>query len=344
MKIYKSIMAVMAIAVLSVSCGEKEQGGNNGGDPTEGELCINEVYYSNPDWIELYNGTDAEIDLSGYVIQDDKGEAEQFVVPAGTKIAAGGFLVFDENTGTEPDPTRFPFGISSGSGDQLTLFDPAGKVVDDVILPMVLPTDVPTSSFGRTTDGGTPWKRFEHPTKGVSNTTEVIIPIGDYTGLVINEVDGNNKFVELYNKGGNLIDLEGVVLIKDGKDIWWIGLAGKSIAAGGRYTIVQEGEENDNNGNADEFSGTKGISPKKTVKFELKNPAKDTVLDSFERTAAGLDLGDDCAPDYGKTDPAYSFSRCPDGTGDFGLAVPSCAAANPATSAGAIATDPIPVE
>jgi spore coat protein CotH len=47
---------------------------------------------------------------------------------------------------------------------------------------------------------------------------------------------------------------------------------------------------------------------------------------------------DGCLPDYGKSDPKYSFSRCPDGTGDFGLAVPSCNAANPGTAAGPIVT------
>ncbi len=163
----------------------------------------------------------------------------------------------------------------------------------------------------------------------------VVAAAVDYTGLVINEVDGNGKFVEIYNTSSNTIPLEGVVLVKNGASAWWIGTDGASIAPGGRYTVKNGGTVGEG---VDDATGASGISPKKTVQFELKTPAQDVTLDTFARVASGdtgLDLS--CTPNYGDA-PAYSFSRCPDGTGAFGLAAPSCGAANPATSAGAIVT------
>lgn len=157
----------------------------------------------------------------------------------------------------------------------------------------------------------------------------------DYTSLVINEVDGNGKFVEIYNKGNAAVSLTGVQLIKneDGNKIWWTGAA-VEIAAGDYYTICEASSSLA--AVVDEANGNGGISPKKNVKFELKGP-DGALIDAFTRSTA-LPLDANCTPDYGATTPKYSFSRCPDGTGEFGLAEPSCDAANPATSAGAIET------
>ncbi len=170
--------------------------------------------------------------------------------------------------------------------------------------------------------------------QSVADTFTVAALTVDYSGLVINEVDGNGKFVELYNKGAASISLEGVTLVKNETGTWWTGGANVNIAAGGRYTIAQSGGAE----GANEYTGNGGISPKKTVKFEVKKPNGD-LIDSFARVKTDGALDVTCAPDYGTTTPQYSFSRCPDGTGNFGLAVSSCNAANPATQEGAIVTN-----
>ena len=155
----------------------------------------------------------------------------------------------------------------------------------------------------------------------------------DYTGLVINEIDGNGKFIEFYNSSANAISLAGVTLVKNEEQTWWTGDAGLSIAANGRYTIAQQGGAL----GADVYSGASGISPKKTLKFELKQPDCTTIIDQFARVKSDNALDANCTPDYGQS-PQYSFSRCPDG-GEFGLATPSCNSANPATAAGQIVTN-----
>jgi hypothetical protein len=153
----------------------------------------------------------------------------------------------------------------------------------------------------------------------------------DYTQLVINEVDGNGKFIEIYNKAAVAVSLKGFKLVKDETQTWWTG-GDVSIAANGFYTVAQAGGAS----GANEYNGASGISPKKNVKFELKASDGTTVLDSFVRTN-GNAWGDNVSPDYASGTP-YSFSRIPDGTGDFKLAIPTCNATNGA-SAGNIVTN-----
>ena len=79
---------------------------------------INEVESKDPsggpDWIELANPTDQELDISGLVIKDND-DSHAYTIPAGTKIPAKGFWVVKEESG------GLPFGL--GKGDQVRLFE-----------------------------------------------------------------------------------------------------------------------------------------------------------------------------------------------------------------------------
>ncbi len=142
----------------------------------------------------------------------------------------------------------------------------------------------------------------------------------DYTQLILNEIDGNSKAVELYNKGAVDIPLDGVSLTKNnGADTWWTGnVASGSIPAGGYVVIIQSNPNNPN------LSGNAGISNKQSLKFELKAP-NGTSLGIFLRGSEG-NLGatiSDISP--------KSYQRTPNGTGDWKLATPTNGAQNPAT-------------
>ena len=161
-----------------------------------------------------------------------------------------------------------------------------------------------------------------------------------YTNLVINEIDGNSKFVELYNKGDVLIPLAGVYLVKnDQTNHWWKSPDGAYIEPKGYYTVAQALTGSNINPNppqnANEYTGLNGISARQNIKFELWAPYGNSLLDKFIRTINGGKFGDRIQPDYSVA-PRYSFSRCPNGTGEFGLATPSCNAPNPAVAAGKI--------
>ncbi len=291
-------------------------------------------------WFEFYNTGDVEMSLEGFTVYySNKEPAEYKLTWTGTAaqtIPAGGYFT----TPTDDGGGSLATGLSANNGNvRLQLRAPNGVILDTYEKPIDINTgydEIKNKSHARIPDGtgfwyyttdnvGTP-----EATNGTSITDymkfgdENGVVIIDYTNLLINEVDGNGKFVEIYNKGTESISLAGLTLIKNEEtatgDIWWTGGTSASVAAGGFYTIAQSGGAV----GADEYTGNGGISPKKNVKFELKEPDQ-TVIDFFVRSET-IDLDVDVLPDYGTGTP-LSFSRCPDG-GDFMLAIPSCNATN----------------
>jgi len=81
------------------------------------------------DWIELYNGSGATIDLMGWHLSDDPAEPQKWRFPA-MSIGAGEYLVVEATSHvarqTEKTAT---FGIS-GRGETIVLSDPDGALVD----------------------------------------------------------------------------------------------------------------------------------------------------------------------------------------------------------------------
>jgi hypothetical protein len=316
----KLLAAIVALSLLFFSsCKDDSEDDLVSQSSSVQGLYINEVFTANPDWIELYNRSDAEIDLSGFILHDDKGATEEYIIPAGTKISAKSFLVF--NAG------QFSFGLSSSNGDKVILFDKNSGKVDEVSIPVISGNQ----SYARVTDGGSEWA-ITNPTKGASNVSTPIVeppvvvdPTVDYTQLVINEVDGNTKFVEIYNKGAVTISLHGVKLLKDDDGTVWVGGETATIAAGGYYAVGTAGDAKTNI-LCNEQSLTKGISTKKTLRFQLFSP-DDVQLDEFVRGNSWGENASDQAPN--------SFARVPNGTGSFVLATPTCNTVN-GVSIGAI--------
>jgi hypothetical protein len=156
-------------------------------------------------------------------------------------------------------------------------------------------------------------------------------------GLVMNELDGQNKFIELYNTTDKEISLEGVALVKydsskeGGKSTTWEGAAGMKIAANG-YVVLESSDLADPEEKGDPnyqyeskdhvFKG--GLSPKKNVMIELYD-AKGKLLDTFVRGTEGA--GWNQVKGYAENEEC-SFSRVPNGTGEFAYAAPTKGAEN----------------
>jgi len=106
------------------------------------EIIINEINYryteefsalNADDWLELYNNSPFSYDLSGWSIVDSDST---YIIPAGTMIAAGEYLVFAKDTtlfnAAHPGvnvvgPTGLGF---SSSGEMIALLDQSGCPVD----------------------------------------------------------------------------------------------------------------------------------------------------------------------------------------------------------------------
>ena len=140
---------------------------NSNAGPTVIRLVVNEIYsrgtVAEPDWIEIYNDSNAEVNLNGWLIYDNGGQGgtkPKKSFPAGAVIAARGFYVINtEGTGDPSD-----FGLSS-AGETVWLEKPDGTLADQVAFP-ALET---TQSYGRKPDGSDNWQILSTITKGTSN-------------------------------------------------------------------------------------------------------------------------------------------------------------------------------
>ena len=311
--------AMAAAAIAMTGCKDDTEPGSKPSD-VQG-LFINEVC-SNPtdeiDWIELYNASGADIDLSGYHLQDDKGSEEEYTFPAGSKIASGEFYVL-VGAKNNPDGGTFGFGISSG-GDQLTLLDEAYAVIDQVVVPE-MDTDF---TYARTEDGGSEWEKVNGGTKGRSNSESPDqpgsdIPSGiDYSGLRLNELNGNDKFIELYNTSDTAIDITGCRIYKDAEKTVFTA-DGVTIEAHGFITLLSEDLYEGMEVPESTLIFTSGLSADKSVMIELLAPDGEQ-LDVFKNLSEAL--GETWGEDDGKynskdKEVKPSFARVADGTGDW---------------------------
>lgn len=106
------------------------------------------------EWVELYNGG-ATIDLGGYVLQDKIGLQKKYIVPVGTKIENGKYVIFDSKISS----------ISlNNDGDVVELLSPSGDLLDDS-----------GASYGDAKEGlsyaydGEGWVWTKTPTPGAQN-------------------------------------------------------------------------------------------------------------------------------------------------------------------------------
>ena len=130
----------------------------------------------------------------------------------------------------------------------------------------------------------------------------------DYSVLRLNELNGNDKFIEIYNAGADAINLNGVYIEKDGAQNWLADNTVK-IDAGGYLLLYSEDvtiEGAAQAGYPESLTFHSGLSAKKNVRIQLFTPAG-VSIDDFNLT--GIDAND----------PAYipapaSYSRNADGT------------------------------
>jgi hypothetical protein len=161
--------ALLALSALLIANCSKDD------DPVTADegIYINEIYASTgDDWIELYNDTEAEKDLSGYKIFDET--SEKYALPEGTLIASKSYLVLVcDDSGVALNPN---FKLSAG-GEKVTLQNTSSAIVDQVIFPALNEGE----SYGRYPDGSDDFRISGNSTRGTTNGAE--------NAPIINSVD-----------------------------------------------------------------------------------------------------------------------------------------------------------
>ncbi len=169
-----------------------------------GAVTVNGGY---PDVIELYNEGGQPVDLSGMGLSSNPTNKWQYVIPVGTVLSAGQYLVLYGDNSTNIAGLHMGFGVDR-SGDALYLWDQNGACIDSIVFGL----QIPNYSIGRLADGG--WG-LAVPTFGAENQRA---PSGDPALLRINEwladahMAAPADFVELYNPGSDPVSIGGFVL------------------------------------------------------------------------------------------------------------------------------------
>lgn len=128
------------------------------------------------DWIELYNPTDAVVNVSGYFLSDNPDNPLKWELPNISIEPQGFLLIFasgKDRTDSEFLHTNFSLNIE---GEPILLSSPNGDLVDYVD-DVALQTDF---SLGRATDGDSEWVVFSQSTPADSNINGVVhVPFTD---------------------------------------------------------------------------------------------------------------------------------------------------------------------
>ncbi len=190
----------------------------------KGELVINEFMSSNKssvldstdtkyeDWIEIYNNTNEDVDLSGFFLSDDYTNPSKYEFPDYTSIKSKDRLVIWLDEDGEATGLHANFKLSLG-GEELILSRPDGFVLDSLTFG-VIPSD---QSFERCPDGTGVFKIVTSSTYNKTNcaTTSIVNSSHDNTRVYPNPAFGyivieNND--EALNKV-RLIDLKGSLVL-----------------------------------------------------------------------------------------------------------------------------------
>jgi gliding motility-associated-like protein len=119
------------------------------------------------DWFELYNGTGAPVDLTGWYLSDKPNNPQKFLIPSGTVPANGYIMVYCSGRAqTLSGAIHTNFKLTQTQPESILLSNAAGTLVDEI---QMIPCQT-NHSRGRTTNGATTWSLFTTPTQNAANT------------------------------------------------------------------------------------------------------------------------------------------------------------------------------
>jgi hypothetical protein len=170
----------------------------DGGDPVVAPaIVLNEVSTFHGDFVELFNGTDEDADLSTFTITSGGVVVESQQLTG--SVPAGGIVVLaDADLTLDLDH----------AGDTVTLVDGNGDVADEV----QFAAGEASPSYGRLPDGGPTWVTFATATPGTANHDGLPEANPSPYAIAVNEIvdyGDNEDSVEIYSMEAEDVDLTG---------------------------------------------------------------------------------------------------------------------------------------
>jgi len=132
--------------------------------PANADIIYDPTYYNFSGWIELSNTNSSTVNIGGFYLSDKQSELTKWRIPAGTSIAANGFLLIwcdGLNTGSH---TNFSL---DNDGEDVVLANASGLMLDKITFPQQF-TNI---SYGRIANGDGSWGYLAVPTPGAINST-----------------------------------------------------------------------------------------------------------------------------------------------------------------------------
>lgn len=128
--------------------------------PSRNAIVINEInyksqtYFNSGDWVELYNTSSRDVDVSNWIIRDNNDD-NMSIIPTGTIIPAHGYLVLCDNptyfSEIFPDVSYVTIPLSLGSySDMVRLYDQYEFMIDSVHYSIFSPWPMLANGYGYT--------------------------------------------------------------------------------------------------------------------------------------------------------------------------------------------------
>jgi len=196
----------------------------------QAQLYINEIQASNEttiednfleynDWLEIYNSSNASIDLAGHYLSDDIYQLNKFQIPytdaSATTIPANGHLLFWVDDDEIQGANHCNFKLSS-SGETVFLIDPDGTTIIDSITYTSLTSD---QTYKRIPDGSSNLQKSAMSSPISTNNSDLglleppvfSIPTGAYPGSQSLTLSNTNGAIIYYTMDGSDPDLNSVI-------------------------------------------------------------------------------------------------------------------------------------
>jgi hypothetical protein len=307
-------------------------------------LILNELNgQDHKKFIEIYNTGQVAINMEGVTIYKDT-EKLVWTGSNAVNVEPGAYLLlFSEDVflDYDMDTTLYMFhsGLSAKKNVRIELKDPDGVTVDDFNLTQIelngeaygYANNQAPDSYSRNADGE--WYYSDatpgglnidgvNPVLGLeSGVTPPDPPTIDYSQLILNELNGQDhkKFIEIFNAGNVAINMEGVTIYKDTEKLVWTGSSAVNVEAGDYLLLFSEDVFLDYDMDTTLYMFHSGLSAKKNVRIELKDPDGGTIAD-FNLT--NIDLNGE-AYGYANNQAPDSYSRNSDGRWYYSDATPA---------------------